>query len=141
MYEKQEEYENKKKESKQAELEFRETEKDLRQKDLEIQESMIQFSVFLQDNEKKKMKAKQKIDDEKALSLIRDKEIEQKRKLLANLEQKAMRIDAKKKAIEKYQIFLDSVQKRYPDDFIEVDAIINRYIVLITEDEKLAATG
>ena len=30
MYEKQEEYENKKKESKQAELEFRETEKDLR---------------------------------------------------------------------------------------------------------------
>ena len=63
---------------------------------------MIQFSVFLQDNEKKKMKAKQKIDDEKALSLIRDKEIEQKRKLLANLEQKAMRIDAKKKAIEKY---------------------------------------
>lgn len=102
---------------------------------------MIQFSVFLQDNEKKKMKAKQKIDDEKALSLIRDKEIEQKRKLLANLEQKAMRIDAKKKAIEKYQIFLDSVQKRYPDDFIEVDAIINRYIVLITEDEKLAATG
>ena len=76
MYEKQEDYENKKKESKQAELEFRETEKDLRQKDLEIQESMIQFSVFLQDNEKKKMKAKLKIDDEQALSKLRDKEIE-----------------------------------------------------------------
>ena len=30
MYEKQEDYENKKKESKQAELEFRETEKELR---------------------------------------------------------------------------------------------------------------
>ena len=48
------------------------------------------------------MKAKQKIDDEKALSLLKDNEIAQKRKLLANLEQKAMRIDAKKKAIEKY---------------------------------------
>ena len=87
------------------------------------------------------MKAKQKIDDEKALSLLKDNEIAQKRKLLANLEQKAMRIDAKKKAIEKYQLFLDSVQKRHPDDFIEVDAIINRYNVLITEDEKLANTG
>jgi len=41
MYGKQEEYENKKKESKQAELEFREQEKALRQKDLVIQESMI----------------------------------------------------------------------------------------------------
>jgi len=36
---------------------------------------MIQFSVFLQDNEKKKQKAKQKIDDEKALSNLRDQEI------------------------------------------------------------------
>lgn len=52
-----------------------------------------------------------------------------------------MRIDAKKKAIEKYQLFLDSVQKRHPDDFIDADAIINRYNVLITEDEKLANTG
>jgi hypothetical protein len=36
---------------------------------------MIQFSVFLQDNEKKKMKARQKIEDEKALSAARDIEI------------------------------------------------------------------
>ena len=40
-----------------AEIEFREQEKELRQKDLEIQESMIQFSVFLQENERKKLKA------------------------------------------------------------------------------------
>ena len=50
-----------------AELEFREQEKALRQKDLVIQESMIQFSVFLQENERKKQKADQKIKEEKAL--------------------------------------------------------------------------
>lgn len=38
-------------------LKFRDQEKDLRNKDLQIQESMIQFSVFLQENDRKKNKA------------------------------------------------------------------------------------
>jgi len=92
---------------------------------------MIQFSVFLQDNEKKKQKAKQKIDEEKALSNQKDLEIAQKRRELMRLEQKANRINAKKQAIEKYQQFLDCVQKDHPDDFTEVDMIINRYVILI----------
>lgn len=68
---------------------------------------MIQFSVFLQDNEKKKQKAKEKIDTEKALSNQRDIEIADKRKKLVQLEQMANRINAKKQAIEKYQQFLE----------------------------------
>jgi len=47
MYEKQEEYENKKKEAKQAELGFKVKENDLRQANLEMEEQMIKFSVFL----------------------------------------------------------------------------------------------
>mmetsp|Transcript_31669 Transcript_31669/g.48451 ORF Transcript_31669/g.48451 Transcript_31669/m.48451 type:complete len:118 (+) Transcript_31669:13-366(+) len=78
MYEKQEEYESKKKESKQAELEFRDQEKKLREKDLEIQESMIQFSVYLQENERKKQKADEKIKFEK--NLLQEKEEEYVRK-------------------------------------------------------------
>lgn len=64
---------------------------------------MIQFSVFLQDNEKKKQKAKEKIANEQALSMQRDQEIAEKRKKLVQLEQMANRINAKKQAIEKYQ--------------------------------------
>ena len=92
---------------------------------------MIQFSVFLQDNEKKKQKAKQKIDEEKELSNKRDLEIALKRKQLMQLEQKANRINAKKQAIEKYQEFLDKVQKEHSEEFPEVDFIINRYEILI----------
>jgi hypothetical protein len=49
------------------------------------------------------MKAKQKIEDEKALSAVKDLEIASKRKQHMQLEQKANRINAKKQAIEKYQ--------------------------------------
>ena len=67
MYEKQEEYENKKKDSRQAELEFKESEKQLRQKDADIQEQMIQFSSYLQENDRKKQKADEKIKLEQQL--------------------------------------------------------------------------
>ena len=63
-----------------TELEFRETEKELRHKDLEIQESMIQFSVFLQDNEKKKQKAKEKIEAENKETAKLEAEITLKKK-------------------------------------------------------------
>ena len=92
-----------------AELEFRETEKELRQKDLEIQESMIQFSVFLQDNEKKKQKAAEKITTEKKLTMEKEAEIEVKKRQYEQLKKKAERIESKKQAIMKYENFLEEV--------------------------------
>lgn len=72
MYEKQAEYDERKKEAKRHELEFKEMEKELRMKDLTMQESMIQFSVFLQGNEQKKAQAAEKIEKEK--KLLKEKE-------------------------------------------------------------------
>jgi len=95
MYEKQEEYEAKKKDSKAAELGFREKEKELRQKDLEMQESMISFSVFLQDNERKKNKAAEKIKQETQLKSEKEDELAKKKKELETLNKKAKRIRLK----------------------------------------------
>ena len=47
---------------------FRDQEADLRVADLELQNSMIKFSQFLQDNEKKKAEADKKQSDEKNVS-------------------------------------------------------------------------
>ena len=49
---------------------FRDQEADLRASDLELQNSMIKFSQFLQDNEKKKSEADKKQADEKNVSNI-----------------------------------------------------------------------
>ena len=64
MYEKQEEYEQKKKQFKLEEDKFREQEADLRGADLDLQNQMIKFSQFLQDNEKKKNEADLKRNEE-----------------------------------------------------------------------------
>ena len=50
---------------------------------------MIQFSVFLQDNEKAKMKADEKIKLEKKLLIEKTDEIDKKKRLLEVLEKKA----------------------------------------------------
>lgn len=50
------------------EQDFKEQEKDLREKDLQIQEGMIKFSIFLQENERKKKRADEKINNERRVS-------------------------------------------------------------------------
>ena len=52
------------------ESEFREQEKELREKDLGIQDSIIKFSIFLQENERKKKRADEKINNEKRVCTI-----------------------------------------------------------------------
>ena len=60
-----------------------------------------------------------------------------KRKQHYDLEQKGNRITNKKQAIEKYQDFLDRVHKENSEQFTDVSDIINRYDILVNEDEKL----
>jgi len=136
MYEKQEEYENKKKESKQAELEFREQEKELRAKDRDTQDSMIQFSKYLQANDKIKLKADEKIKSE--TELLHQKEIEHARKLKIYqiLEKKAQRIELKKNSLLKFENYLDKVKKN-SDEFSDISEILSRHKTLIDENEKL----
>ena len=76
MYEEQANFEKIKKKSKQTAYEFKETEADLRKKDIQVQESMIQFSVFLQGNEQKKNQARERIQKEE--EQLKQKEIEYK---------------------------------------------------------------
>lgn len=120
-------------------MEFRETEKDLRAKDLVIQESMIQFSVFLQENEKKKKKAADKIENEKKETLNKQTEISTKTAQLKQLQLKARRIEARKTALLKYEDYLDKVRNS-TDEFNEISDILFRYETLNKENLKLDRT-
>ena len=98
---------------------------------------MITFSVFLQDNEKKKNKANDKITAEKKLKEEKVLEYERKKKELTELEKKAKRIELKKKALLKYENYLEEVQKSCSDEFSEIPEILARYETLIKENKKL----
>jgi chromosome segregation ATPase len=117
-------------------LEFREKERQLRQQDLKIQETIIQFSVYLQDNKKKREKAQDKITQEQALKFQKEEELEAKQKLFQLLEKKAQRIEQKKKALSVFEEYLDRV-KRESDEFEEIGDILSRYKTLLHENQKL----
>jgi uncharacterized protein (DUF3084 family) len=89
----------------------------LREKDLDIQSGMIKFSTFLQDNEKKKKRADQKIRDEQESIGTKEKEIDRKKEYLRILEEKSKRIDFKVRAMKKYEQYLDNVRDYNLDEY------------------------
>ena len=56
---------------------FKRREEGLKKKDLELQESLIRFSKFLQENDAKRMHALKKAQDERKTREEKEKEIEQ----------------------------------------------------------------
>lgn len=64
---------------------FRKREDSLKKKDLELQESLIRFSKFLQENDSKRARAEKKAADEIKTRLQKEKEIEQLSDVLEQL--------------------------------------------------------
>ena len=98
---------------------------------------MITFSVFLQDNERKKQKAAEKIKSEKQFILEKEEEISNKKRHLDFLNKKAQRIELKKRALMKYEDYLETVKSTHSDEFTEIKDILDRYDTLVKENEKL----
>ena len=71
---------------------------------------MIQFSVFLQENDRKKNKADEQIKVQQDLLEQKKLEIKRKEKQLRILEEKSKRISLKREAIMKYERYLEMVQ-------------------------------
>ncbi len=56
---------------------FKRREEGLKKKDLELQESLIRFSKFLQENDAKRMHALKKAQDERKIREEKEREVEQ----------------------------------------------------------------
>lgn len=65
---------------------FKRREEGLKRKDLELQESLIRFSKFLQENDSKRSRAEKKAADEIKLRLQKEKEIDSLRTTLEELQ-------------------------------------------------------
>lgn len=100
---------------------------------------MIKFSTFLQDNEKKKKRADQKIKDERESIDIKEKEIDRKKEYLRILEEKSKRIEFKVLAMKKYEQYLDNVRDCNPDEYQELQDILSRYKTLKSSNVKLSS--
>lgn len=72
---------------------FRRREEVLKKKDLELQESLIRFSKFLQENDSKKARAEKKACDEVRSRQAKEREIEQLAEALEQKREEKERID------------------------------------------------
>ncbi|PNH07304.1 Coiled-coil domain-containing protein 42 [Tetrabaena socialis] len=92
MFEVQEALEAQKQDFNRKEEVFKRREEALKLKDLELQESLIRFSKFLQENDSKRARAEKKAADEIKARLQKEKEIEQLTEVLEELKAEKERI-------------------------------------------------
>jgi chromosome segregation ATPase len=140
MFEVQEALDAQKEEFARREDAFRRREEALRKKDLELQESLIKFNKFLQENESKRNRAVKRKQDEHRQRLQKEGEIE---KLKEQHRQKLEEEKSMRKQLElndKYQKYLQDVVDKGSDDYHEIQDLLNRYNTLKTANKDLADT-
>lgn len=109
----------------------------MRRKDLELQESLIKFNKFLQENESKRNRALKRSAEEKKQREMKEKEIE---KLKAQLAARKKEESLQKLEVErnlKYQDYLDNVVINMSKFFPEISDILNRYKTLRDANQHL----
>ena len=133
MFEVQEALDAQKEEFARREDAFRRREEALRKKDLELQESLIKFNKFLQENESKRNRAIKRAGDEKKQREVKENEIlKLKATYLDKMGEEKIMKDSVLKNI-KYQSFLTDVVEFVQgtsEDFPEVQDLLNRYKTL-----------
>ena len=65
------------------------------------------------------------------------KEINKKKSELLDLKEKSNRIEKKVQAMKKYEDLLERVKNEYPDEFPELNDILNRYNTLYESNTRL----
>jgi len=138
MFEVQEALDAQKEEFARRENAFRCREEDLRKRDLELQESLIKFNKFLQENESKRNRAVKRAADEKKLREVKEVEIA---KLKTQLDENGSQTKKLKETVEqnmKYTRYLEMVQESVPEDYPEISDLLNRYKTLKDANEDLS---
>lgn len=130
MFEVQEALNSQKEEFARREDAFRRREDGLRRKDLELQESLIKFNKFLQENESKRNRALKRAADERKQREQKEIEI---RRLEEQLREKLVEEMALKQKAErnmKYHEYLENVVQHMSKFFPEIADVLNRYKTL-----------
>mmetsp|Transcript_4361 Transcript_4361/g.15122 ORF Transcript_4361/g.15122 Transcript_4361/m.15122 type:complete len:302 (+) Transcript_4361:93-998(+) len=136
MFEVQEALEAQKQEFARKEEVFKRREEGLKKKDLELQESLIRFSKFLQENESKKGRAEKKASDEIKLRHQKEAEIESLNELLSVLKvEKVSTSDIVDKNM-RYQKYLETVLD-VADEYHEINDLLMRFATLDATNNDL----
>jgi hypothetical protein len=115
---------------------FKRQEDGLKKKDLDLQESLIKFSKFLQENDSKIARAEKKAREEVALRLQKEQEICELQKTLDELKEKCDKVNDVVAKHIKYQRYLEAVVEE-DSDLQEVGETLNRHSTLVATNMDL----
>jgi len=130
MFEVQEALDAQKEEFARREEAFHRREEGLRKKDLELQESLIKFNKFLQENESKRNRAEKRAQEEAKQRRAKEAEIAKLKTELETMKGEFSKLEDVVSRNLKYQRYLETVQEAVPEDYPEVSDLLNRYKTL-----------
>lgn len=136
MFEVQEALDAQKDEFQRKEATFKRREEMLKAKDLALQESLIKFNKFLQENDSKRNRAVKKMLDESRQKTLKEHEIE---RLLAEVErqkEKRGQMEEEVKKMSQYQAYLDEVLEA-EEEYPEIVDLLSRYETLHAANDDL----
>ena len=136
MFEVQETLEAQKQDFNRKEEVFKRREEALKIKDLELQESLIRFSKFLQENDSKRARAEKKAADEIKSRLQKEREIEGLTDDLEALRDEKERVHEVLEKNMRYQHYLESVLE-VADEYSEVSDLLSRHATLLATNQDL----
>lgn len=136
MFEVQEALDAQKEEFQRREATFKRREDMLKKKDLELQESLIRFNKFLQENDSKRNRAEKKRLDEQKQKTSKEAEIEKLKEEVKNQLAKRREMELEVKKMSKYEAFLDTVLE-IEDDYPEIPDLLARYLTLDAAHQDL----
>ena len=105
---------------------FRKHEEAIRERDLAIQEDLIKFCKFLQENEGKKNRADKRLQEEERARIQKEIEISELKAQQEELLNQQAKLEKKVKALKQYEEYLDAVIKANPDQYNDVTEILTR---------------
>lgn len=136
MFEVQETLEAQKQDFNRKEEVFKRREEALKIKDLELQESLIRFSKFLQENDSKRARAEKKAADEIKSRLQKEREIETLTDELEALKDEKETIREVLDKSMRYQHYLETVLE-VADEYSEVSDLLLRHATLLATNQDL----
>ena len=137
MFEVQEALDAQKEEFARREEAFRRREEGLRQKDLELQESLIKFNKFLQENESKRNRAEKRAVEEIKLRKQKEAEIKKLKDGLSKMREEYTILEEKLQKNKKYQVFLERMQSQYAEEYPEIMDLLKRHQTLTGANNDL----
>ena len=136
MFEVQENLETQKVEFNRKEEVLKRREEGLKKKDLELQESLIRFSKFLQENDSKRTRAEKEAIDEIKLRLSKERDIGDLSRSLAKLQAERDTTSEVADANLRYQKFLEVVLET-SDEYQEIGDLLMRHATLEATNNDL----